>query len=123
VLKNATRWRAADQIRIEIPLKEAGHPADHTVDRDWETVHTVGPLTHWGGRTPHGAMPLVVGDASQLLLKRTCADGSPLNTWLFARDQHLLIHGGEVGCPLGGAGAGTLAQLSHVFHPGPALGL
>jgi hypothetical protein len=121
VLKHATtvEWKT----RNEIPLREAGHPADHTVDRDWETVRTVGPLTHWGGRTPHGAMPLVVGDASQLLLERTCADGSPLNTRLFDGDQHLLIHGGEVGCPSGGARVGTPAQLHAVFHPGPALGL
>ena len=59
MLKHATRWRAAYQIRDEIPSREAGHPADHMVDHTWETVDTVRPLTHWGGRTPHGAMPMV----------------------------------------------------------------
>ena len=34
----------------------------------------------------------------QLLLERSCADGTPLSTRLRAWDQHLLIHGGEVGC-------------------------
>ena len=59
----------------------------------------------------------------QLLLERSCADGTPLSTRLRAWDQHLLIHGGEVGCPSGGAGAGTPAQPHAVFHLGPALGL
>ena len=37
----------------------------------------------------------------QPLLERSCADGTPLSTRLRAWDQHLLIHGGEVGCPVG----------------------
>ena len=62
----------------------------------------------------------------QLLLERSCADGTPLSTRLRAWDQHLLmiIHRGEVGCPVGVSEQQPQPNCAHaVFHLGIALGL